>query len=107
MGEINEVGSAELNRTLLAESRGVIIDFWGTWCQPCRTMRPHLERLAESHADDWRMVAVHVEEHPDLVDRYSITTTPTLVFVRGGDEVHRIEGAVPLGTVEEQMLEPS
>ncbi len=107
MTTVDEVGAAELNRTLLAEERGVIIDFWGTWCQPCRTMRPHLERLAESHAEDWRLVAVHVEEHPDLVDRYQVTTTPTLVFVRAGDEVHRITGAVPMGTVEQAMFTES
>ncbi len=100
---LDEVDTAALNRLLLAEERGVIIDFWGTWCQPCRTLRPHLERLADSHAENWAMVAVHVDEQPDLAERYDVTTTPTLVFMRSGDEVHRITGAVPPSAIDEAM----
>ena len=57
---LDEVDTAELNRTLLAEERGVIIDFWGTWCQPCRTLRPHLERLSEDHAE--KLSLIHISE---------------------------------------------
>ncbi len=97
---LDEVDSAGLNSTLLAEERGVIIDFWGTWCQPCRTLRPHLERLADDHSDNWRIVAVHVDENEDLVEKYDITSTPTFVFVRGGEEVHRITGATPPSAID-------
>jgi len=94
-------GIAQLNEILLAESRGVVIDFWGTWCQPCRTLRPHLDQLAEEHADDWRFVAVHTEENVDLVEKYAVQSTPTLVYVRGGEEVHRSAGAItPSGVAE-------
>lgn len=100
---VDDVDTAGLNRLLLAEDRGVVIDFWGTWCQPCRTLRPLLERLADSHAEQWRVVAVHVEKNPDLVDRYEVTTTPTLVFIRSGDEVHRITGASPPSAIDRAM----
>ena len=73
-------------------------------CQPCRTLRPHLERLAEDHSDMWRIVAVHVDENEDLVEKYQITSTPTFVFMRGGDEVHRITGAAPPSAIEEALL---
>ena len=102
---LDEVDSAELNRTLLAEERGVIIDFWGTWCQPCRTLRPHLERLATDHSDKWRIVAVHVEVNVDLVEKYDIASTPTFVFIRGGEEVHRITGATPPSAIEAALDE--
>lgn len=87
-------GVARLNEVLLAESRGVLIDFWGTWCQPCRALRPHLEQLADDHSDTWRFVAVHVEQNPDLLERFDVQSTPTLVYVRRGEEVHRSAGAV-------------
>ena len=100
---LDEVDTVALNEILLAEERGVVLDFWGTWCQPCRTLRPHLERLADEHADRWRMVAVHVESQPGLVDRFAVTSTPTLVFLRGGDEVNRLAGAVSLGEIADAM----
>ncbi len=101
--KLDEVNNLQLNEVLVAEERGVIIDFWGTWCQPCRTLRPHLEDLADHFADSWRMVAVHVEENEDLVDRFEVTRTPTLVFLRQGDEVHRITGAATPAAISEAM----
>lgn len=100
---LDEVNNQGLNEVLLAEDRGVIIDFWGTWCQPCRTLRPHLEHLADDFADSWRVVAVHVEENIDITDRYGVTSTPTLLFIKGGDEVHRIAGASPPSAIAEAM----
>ena len=102
VGEVK--GVAELNRVILAEDRGVVIDFWGAWCQPCRALRPHLERLARDHADLWRVVAVRVEDNEDLVDAWSVQATPTLIYLRQGQEIHRSMGAVTPSTVAEAML---
>ncbi len=101
--EIDEVDSKSLAEVVLAEDRGVMIDFWGTWCQPCRTLRPHLEGLADEYADSWRMVAVLVDRNEDVVAAYDIRSTPTFVFLKGGDEVARITGAVPTGEIAETM----
>lgn len=103
--KLDEVNNTQLNEVLLAEDRGVILDFWGTWCQPCRTLRPHLEDLADTFAESWRVVAVHVEEHPDVADRYGVMSTPTLVFLKGGDEVHRLSGATTPSVIAETMTE--
>jgi len=95
-------GVARLNGILLEETRGIVIDFWGTWCQPCRALRPHLDRLADDHADQWRFVAIHAEENADLVDKYEVQATPTLVYLKGGEEVHRSAGAItPSGVAED------
>lgn len=100
---MDEVGLSDLNQVLLAESRGVVIDFWGTWCSPCRSLRPHLEKLATETSDDWHFVAVHVESHEDVVEKYQVMSTPTLIFIKGGDEVHRIAGAMTPSTVSEAL----
>ena len=92
---IDEIdGVAALDEVILAEARGVVIDFWGTWCQPCRVLRPHLEQLAEQNAEAWRFVAVHAEENVDLVEKFDVQSTPTLIYLRGGDEIHRSVGAI-------------
>jgi len=98
--ELDEITTtAELNAIILSERRGVVLDFWGTWCQPCRSLRPHLEQLADDHVDQWRMVAVHVENSPTLVDGFDVGATPTLVYLRDGDEVARTTGAAPVSTI--------
>ncbi len=101
--EIDEVNASSLAEVVLAESRGVVIDFWGTWCQPCRTLRPHLENLADEYGAAWRMVAVHVDDNEDIVEKYGVTATPTFVFIKGGDEVARITGAVTMGEIAETL----
>jgi len=98
-----EVDLAALDEVLLAEQRAIVIDFWGTWCQPCRTLRPHLEQLAGDHADRWRFVAVHADEQPEIVERYDVMTTPTLIFVDGGDEVDRMSGAATPSAIDEVL----
>lgn len=92
---IEEITSEdELSELIDGEERGVVLDFWGTWCQPCRSLRPHLETLADDFDSDWKIVAVHVEGNVDLVERYGVQSTPTLVYLRGGAEVHRSAGAI-------------
>lgn len=105
---IDEITSeAQLDAVLAEDDRGLVLDFWGTWCQPCRTLRPHLERLAADHADDWRIVAVHAENSVELVEKYSVQSTPTLVYLRSGAEVHRSAGAVTPSRVAQDLIEQS
>jgi thioredoxin len=96
-----------LSALLETEGRGVVLDFWGTWCQPCRSLRPHLETLADEFDDQWTIVAVHVEGNVDLVEEYGIRATPTLVYVRAGTEVHRSTGAVTPSGVAAALAEYS
>jgi thioredoxin-like negative regulator of GroEL len=62
---------------VLAEERGVVIDFWGTWCQSGRALRPHLEQLSNDHAGRWHFVAVHTDVHLDVATKYGVMSTPT------------------------------
>ena len=103
--EITGIGA--LDEVILAEDRGVVIDFWGTWCQPCRSLRPHLEQLADEHSSDWRFVAVHAENNAELVERFGVQSTPTLVYVKQGHEVHRSTGAITPSGVAADLAQVS
>lgn len=64
----------------------VLVDFWASWCSPCRMLTPILESLAEKHANAWKLVKVDIEKFPDLAGRYGIRSVPTVkLFIR--DEV--------------------
>lgn len=101
IGKISE--AAELEEVIRTEDRGVLVEFWGTWCRPCRVLQPHLERLARDHAEEWRFVAVHVDKSPDLVEAWSVMATPTLVFLRDGEERHRTAGAVTPSMIKQVL----
>jgi thioredoxin len=83
-----------LERILAEEQRLVLIDFWSPWCAPCRTLRPHLERLADQSADKLRLVEVNVEKAPDAAERFAVQGVPTILLIRENQILHRFQGAV-------------
>ena len=58
MSTMEDIRGAELDAVLHDDERGVLVDFWSPWCAPCRTLRPHLSRLAGEREESWRIVAV-------------------------------------------------
>jgi thioredoxin 2 len=76
-------------------SRYVLVDFWATWCGPCRMVSPALERLAVDFADKLKLVKVDVDASPNLSTRFEIQAVPTLMIMRDGKIVARRSGASP------------
>jgi thioredoxin 1 len=73
----------------------VVVDFWATWCAPCRMLEPVLEALAEELDGRLSFAKVNADEHPELLDRYDISGIPTLIAFQGGNEIGRIVGYLP------------
>lgn len=72
----------------------VMVDFWATWCAPCRAMAPLLDRLAKEFPD-LRIVKVDAEEHKALLEVHDVRSLPTLQFYRKGERVEQLMGKVP------------
>jgi thioredoxin len=74
----------------------VVVDFWATWCGPCRMLKPVLERVSseEGVADLVDFVLVDVETNKELADLYQVSGTPTIIFFKEGIEVGRNVGAM-------------
>lgn len=70
----------------------VVIDFFATWCGPCKRIAPFFEKLAES-VKSVSFFKVDVDESPDLVNEFDVSAMPTFVFLKDGKEVKRVEGA--------------
>jgi thioredoxin 1 len=77
---------------VLGSAEPVLVDFFGTWCGPCREQAPVLEGLAEQ---GYAVCKVDIQARPDLAVRYGVSALPTLVVVRGGEEVARFVGVQP------------
>jgi thioredoxin 1 len=68
----------------------VLVDFWATWCGPCRMMNPTLESLAK----DFKVCKVNIDANQELAARFHVSAVPTLLIFKGGKVVARHEGAV-------------
>jgi thioredoxin 2 len=78
----------------------LLIDFWASWCGPCRAMAPEFERAASRLEPLIRAVKVNVDEEPDLAARFGLRSIPTIALVQRGREIARTAGAMSAGDLE-------
>ena len=88
---------------LLAEGKPMVIDFWATWCGPCRKIGPYIEELAEAYGDRAIIGKVDVDENDQLAIRFGIRNIPTILFLRNGEIVDKQVGAAPKAALEAKL----
>ncbi len=103
--ELEELDRAGLEAIIASEARGVLVDFWSPWCAPCRTMRPHLRRMAAERAERWRFVAVNAADQEDAAQAFGVRALPTIVFFKGGAETDRFAGAAAISSIDAKLDE--
>lgn len=98
-------GSAQtdFDAFLASQSLPVLADFWAEWCGPCKMMAPVLQELAREWKDRLRVIKVDTDRKPQLASRFDITAIPTLILFKGGKEIHRISGAMPLARLKREL----
>jgi thioredoxin len=80
-----------------------IVDFWATWCMPCRMIAPVLEEIAKDYAGKIKVGKVNVDNETNLAAEYAIMSIPALLFFKDGKVVTQIIGAVPKEHIEEKL----
>ncbi len=88
------VDKENFEKEVLQSENPVMVDFWATWCVPCRMIAPIVERLAEKYAGRLKVAKLDVDKNQELAIRYQVMSIPTLLFFKNGQVVDRIIGAV-------------
>jgi thioredoxin len=86
----------------LAADRVAVVDFWASWCAPCRALAPSIAALAEERPDVL-VGKVDVDEHPEIAGRYGIQSIPTVLVFRNGALAERSVGLVPVARLRELL----
>lgn len=87
MGQLIEVSTQDELDTIISENDVVLIEFFADWCPPCVTMKIFMEEIADE--TEYTIAEVDTEEHPEIVEEYSVRSNPTNIIMKNGVEVKR------------------
>ncbi len=100
-----ELSSANVAPVLTGNSVPVLVDCWAPWCGPCRSFAPIFEQAAEQLEPRLRFAKLNTEAEQQLAGEWGIQSIPTLILFRGGEELARMSGALPLGQLKQWLLQ--
>ena len=92
--KVLHINKDNFHKEVLNSDKPVLLDFFASWCGPCRMVGPILDEIAEER-EDIKVCKVNIDEQPELAHRYRIMTIPTLMVLRDGNIVEQSVGAKP------------
>lgn len=100
---VKEVTDESFDRDVLGSDKPVLVDFWASWCAPCRELAPTLDAIAAEHGEKLEIVKLNIEENPATTSRYRVMSIPVMKIFRNGVVVKSIMGAKPKAKLERKL----
>jgi thioredoxin 1 len=100
---IVEVTDSNFQTEVLGSKIPVLVDFWATWCAPCRAIAPHVEALAKDYDGKVRVGKCDIDSNSEVATQYDIRSIPTLLVFKDGKVAGQVVGAVPRAKIEEMI----
>ena len=99
MSGILEVNDEIFEQEVVNATTPVLVDFWATWCGPCRKLTPVLEEISSNYECKVKFAKVNVEQSKEIAKKYSISGIPCLLVFKDGNPVERMVGLMPKSTI--------
>jgi thioredoxin 1 len=87
------MNKTEFQQKISQIEKPIVVDFWASWCAPCMTTKPILDKLGKEYADRVEFMPVNADESQEVLQQYRVFGIPTVITIRNGKEVGRITGA--------------
>jgi len=98
-----QVTDQNFETTVGASQQPVLVDFWATWCAPCKMLKPMVEELATEYAGRVTIAELDVDANPTTASKFGVLSIPTLILFRGGKPAQRIVGYQPKASLRQKI----
>lgn len=99
MSNAIEVNESNFEQEVLQASTPVLVDFWATWCGPCRKLGPVLDEIAGEYSEKVKVVKVNTDDNAEVAKQFQISGLPSILVFKNGEPVERMVGLMPKSTI--------